>query len=320
MIRIGLIGCGEHAELGHAVPLSRYQTAHPDEVVLAAVCDLRKDRAQLFCTKYGFERPYTSAEEMLAKESLQACIAVVPVDQISRVATMLLESSIPCVIEKPLGATPAEIQALGETAGRTGTRNMVSVNRRFMPFLNKGLEWVRDRGGLRYVRASMARVARTESDFLTTTAVHSVDALRYIGGDVESSGIHSLQGSSDTYWYAIDLQFESGAIGRVDVMPTAGVVEETYELYGDGFRVVVTAPFGPKRGLWCYEGNALVSHESEDEVPEDVLAGFYDETTELVNAIEQGRAMSPSIADVAPSMELCHTLAQRVRQTASFGK
>jgi myo-inositol 2-dehydrogenase / D-chiro-inositol 1-dehydrogenase len=319
MIRIGLIGCGEHAEVGHAISLARYQAAHPHELELAAACDIRGDRAQLFRNKYGFQQSYISAEEMLGKESLQACIAVVPVDQIARFGTKLLESGIPCVIEKPLGATINEIQALRETARRTGTSNMVSVNRRFMPFLNQALAWVNQHGALRYVRATMARVARTESDFLTTTAVHAVDALRYFAGDVESSKIQLLNGSPNASWFAIDLRFKGGVEGRVDVLPTAGVLEETYELFGEGFRAIVTAPFGPKRGLWCYEGNSLASHQSEEGIAEDVLAGFYDETTELVNALREHRRLRPSIADVAPSMELCHALDEKVRESFTSG-
>lgn len=320
MIRIGLIGCGEHAEIGHAVSLARYRNVYPDEIVLAAACDLREDRAQLFCTKYGFQQKYTSAEEMLANESLQACIAVVPVDQISRLGTKLLESGIPCVVEKPLGATLEEIQVLTDAARRTLTPNMVSVNRRFMPFLNKALEWTKQHGGLRYIRATMTRVARTESDFLTTTAVHCVDALRHIAGNVESSEIHPLNGAGGARWFSIDLRFESGVIGRVDVIPTGGVVEETYELFGNGLQAVVTAPFGTERGIWCFEKNAVVVHQSDEGVHEDVLSGFYDETVELVNALKQRRPMYPSIEDVAPSVELCHALSETMRGTPAMGK
>ncbi len=54
MIRLGLIGCGEHSESGHATPLARYKAAHSAEIELTAVCDLKLERAQSFCRKYGF--------------------------------------------------------------------------------------------------------------------------------------------------------------------------------------------------------------------------------------------------------------------------
>jgi predicted dehydrogenase len=47
-IRLGLIGCGEHSEMGHAIPLARYVATHPGAITLAAACDLRQERAELF--------------------------------------------------------------------------------------------------------------------------------------------------------------------------------------------------------------------------------------------------------------------------------
>jgi predicted dehydrogenase len=100
-IRLGLIGCGEHSEIGHAIPLARYASTHPETVALAAACDLRTERAELFCQKYGFAKPYQQAEDMLAKEQLDVCIAVMPVERISEIGIKLLQANTPCVVEKP---------------------------------------------------------------------------------------------------------------------------------------------------------------------------------------------------------------------------
>ena len=312
-IRLGLIGCGEHSEIGHAIPLARYSATHAKAITLAAACDLRHQRAELFCRKYGFARSYQHADEMLAGEHLDVCIAVTPVERIADIGIKLLEANIPCVVEKPLGATLTEIQTLRETAKRTSTTNMVSVNRRFMPLLNRGLEWAKGAGVLRYVRCTMLRHARTEPDFLRFTAIHAVDTLRFIGGEVIASEIRALTPSP--HGYAIDLRFESGVHGRIDVLPTAGMVEETYELFGDGFRAAITSPFGPQRSLRCYQENRLVLEEiAGSETPEDVVHGFYGEVLELVEAMNQGRPPKPSIKDVFPSVELCFRLADCGRE------
>jgi len=47
-IRLALIGCGEHAETGHAIPLARYQSEHAGAIALVAACDIRVERAQRF--------------------------------------------------------------------------------------------------------------------------------------------------------------------------------------------------------------------------------------------------------------------------------
>jgi len=117
--------------------------------------------------------------------------------------------------------------------------------------------------------------------------------------------------------YAIDLRFESGVHGRIDVLPGAGIVEETYELVGDGFRAVITSPIGPARSLRCYQENRLVLEEiTTSESSEAVTQGFYGEIVELVEALNKGRRPRPSIEDVYPSVELCFRLAESVENNS----
>jgi predicted dehydrogenase len=320
MIRLGLIGCGEHSEIGHAVPLARYRAAHPGGIELAAACDLRIDRAQDFCRRYGFANAYSDADEMLAAERFDGCIAVVPVDKISEVGIKLLRSHVPCVVEKPLGVSLTEVKQLLDTALATQTPAMVSVNRRFMPYLNRAIKWTRSAGVLRYVRCTLARHARREPDFLWTTAVHTVDALRHIAGEVTDAKMQTLKSHGEPgQWYAIDLRFESGVVGRIDVLPTAGMLEETYELIGEGFRATVTCPFGPERGWRCFQDNRVVSKETApDDMAEDILNGCYDEGTEFIRALTMKDTPRPSMEDVFPSVEICFTLAKNANNAPDF--
>jgi predicted dehydrogenase len=316
MIRLGIIGCGEHSESGHAISLARFRNSHPNEIELTAACDVKRERAEFFCQQYGFLKPYSDADEMLAQEKVDGCIAVVPVEKIPEVGIKLLRLGLCCTVEKPLGASVHDVQALLDAARTTQTPNMVSVNRRFMPFLNRAIEWTAKSGPLRYVRCTFTRHQRTEPEFLWGTAVHAVDALRHIAGDVAEAGIRTLlpvHGGAD--WYAIDLRFNNGVAGRVDVLPTTGVLDETYELFGEGYRAIVTAPFGFRRGMRCFQGNELVVEESSEGVPEDVLNGCYDEASAFISALANKKRPRPSIADVFPSVELCLQLARAATQT-----
>jgi predicted dehydrogenase len=313
-IRLGLIGCGEHAEIGHAIPLARYASAHPGAIALAAACDLRAQRAEMFRNKYGFAHSYQDADEMLAKEHLDACIAVTPIERISEIGIKLLRAKMPCVVEKPLGATLSEAQSLLEVANATNTTNMVSVNRRFMPLLLRGMEWINTVGRVQYVRCTMLRHARTEPEFLRQTAIHALDTIRFIAGNVSAFEICALTPALP-HWYAIDLQCESGIQARLDVLPTAGVLEETYEFFGEGFRSVITCPFGPQRSLRCYQENRLVLEEIPgSEMPEDIINGFYGEVVALVQFLANKQPPKPSIKDVFPSVELCFQMADRMEK------
>jgi predicted dehydrogenase len=201
----------------------------------------------------------------------------------------------------------------------TNTSNMVSVNRRFMPFLNRALEWARKVGPIQYVHCTMARHARTELEFIWATAVHAVDTLRYINGDVTDVAIRRLNPNhSSNGWYGIDLVFQNGGLGRIDVMPTAGMGEETYDLFGQDFHATVTCPLGRHRG-WCAFRNGVVVTEevAGDGMSEDLVFGFYDEAWALIHLLGTGKKLKPTIADVAPSVELCMLLAEQLNATKS---
>ncbi|HEX6184029.1 MAG TPA: Gfo/Idh/MocA family oxidoreductase [Pyrinomonadaceae bacterium] len=313
-LRLALVGCGEHSELSHAAPLARYAAARPGEIELAAACDLERARAERFCREFGFARAYASLDELLAVERLDGCVTVMPVSRIGEVAAKVLECGIPCVIEKPLGTTLAEVERLAEVARRTGTPHMVSVNRRFMPFLNRAARWAREAGGLRYVRATMVRHRRDEPAFIYETALHALDALRHVGGEIKDyrATRHRPEGLSAN-WYLVSLCFEGGARGQLEVLPTAGFIEESYELFGEGFRARVVAGSGPQRSLHCWRGGRLEAEEFADETaPEDLRSGAYEEVLEFVGALREGRRPAPTVEDVLPSSRVCFRIAEEL--------
>ena len=322
MIRFALLGCGEHSRSSHAAPLARYAAQNPGEIELVAACDLNFDRATAFCREFGFARAYTDVEAMLATERVDGCVCVMPMERIVDSAIMLLERKIPCVIEKPLGISTSQAELLASTTRATGTPHMVSVNRRFMPFLNQALSWTRNIGPLQYVRATQVRHARNEPDFIWSTAIHALDALRHCAGEVKtySTEVHNQPGLS-ALWYVVSLRFENNTWGRIEVLPTAGMVEESYEMFGDGYRARVVAGSGPQRSLECWRAGKLeLEKHSSNAEPEDLRNGAYEEVVEFVRALRTGTQPRPSVEDILPSALICFAIAESVaRQTEARG-
>lgn len=312
MIRLALVGCGEHSRGSHAAPLARYAVEHPGEIELVAACDLNEDRAAAFCRDFGFERAYTDVEKMLATEKVDGCVSIMPIEHIVESSIRLLERGMPCVIEKPLGTSPAEVERLARVAREAGTPHMVSVNRRFMPYLNRALAWAKEAGPLQYVRATQVRNNRSEPDFIWSTAIHALDALRHIAGEIGAfdTQVQSQAGLS-TLWYMISLRFESGAIGKIEVLPTAGMIEECYELFGEGFRARVVAGSGTQRSLQCWRGGQLeIDEQASDAEPEDLRNGSYEEVVEFVGALRAGTRPRPTVEDILPSAHICFAIAE----------
>jgi virulence factor len=316
MVRLAIVGCGEHSRNSHAAPLARYAAQRPGEVELVAACDLNVDRAAEFCRTFGFARAYTDVEKMLAAENIDGCVSVMPMERIVPEAIRLLERGIPCVIEKPLGTSLAEAEKLARAARQTNTPHMVSVNRRFLPYLNTARSWISEIGPLRYVRATQVRNARSEPDFIWSTAIHVLDALRSIAGEISGfeTDVQRRSGPS-ARWYVISLRFESGATGRIEVLPTAGMVEESYELFGEGFRTRVTAGSGTQRSLECWrDGQKVLEENASDDEPEDLRNGGYQEVMEFVRALTSGTRPRPEIQDILPSARICFAIADSVAQ------
>src|ERR1043165_1800029 len=259
MIPLAIAGCSGNSRASHAAPLARYAAAHPNEIELVAACDLDLDKAVEFCRSFGFVRPYKDLDHLLRIQKPDACVSVMPMEKIVEVGIKLLERCMPCVIEKPLGTSLAEIEKLGQGARDTQTPHMVSVNRRFMPYLNQAASCMSEQGPPRYVRATQVRHQRNEADFIWSTAIHVLDALRYVAGEVATFSVTVPKTSNkDTAWYLIALVFESGTVGQVEIVPTGGMVEESYEFFADGCRARVTAGAGPQRSIQCWENAELV--------------------------------------------------------------
>lgn len=261
--------------------------------------------------EFGFLRIYTKAADMLSNEKLDGCIAVTPIPVTAAIARQVIEAGIPLLMEKPPGINPAEAREICSLATRRQTKVMVSMNRRFDPALHAALDWVADRP-LRYLRANMHRHDRTESDFFTGTAIHALDTLRSIAGDIQDYSVKTqiVQG---VRWYFVQLQFESRIPGFLEVVPNCGHLQESYELLGQGYRVVVDAGDYGSGGFSAWENGSLTRRDDPaGGMPAWMSNGTYAETVEFLSALREGRAPHPTPAEVLQSVELCHQIQEEV--------
>jgi predicted dehydrogenase len=94
-LRVGVIGCGRISVM-HFVSIGSI-----DEVELVACCDIVKERADEAAKEYGITA-YTSYEEMIAKEELDAVHLCLPHYIHSKVAMYAFEKGIHVLTEKPM--------------------------------------------------------------------------------------------------------------------------------------------------------------------------------------------------------------------------
>jgi len=313
MVRLALIGCGSHSRQQHAAPMARYVREHPGEVRLVATCDLDRSRAERCQADFGFERAYTDMDEMIRRERPDACVCIVPVSDIVPLVLHLFDRRMPCVIEKPPGSSPAEVERLTKAARKHAVPHMVSVNRRFVPLLNQGIAWARERGPIVEVRVSLIRNRRREPEFVWSTGIHGIDAARHIAGEVADWGVDVRRVPHlNSVWYVIRMDFVTGCHGIVELLPTGGMVEESYEFFGEGRRVRVVSSVWDSVALQCWQEGALVVEEhSKPDQPPFLNCGAYDETVEFVTALQSGRSPQPDLEAVLPSARIGFEIARR---------
>lgn len=307
MLRLVVIGAGAHSAGNHLPALAQYAAEHPGAVQLAALCDLQRERAAEMAARFGFARVYTDLDEMLAREEPDGCIAVTPIPVTAEIAARVIGAGVPLCMEKPPGATMAEAREVARLAAQPGARVMVSVNRRFDPALRAALFWQGERR-IECLRATIARVNRREPDFMTGTAIHALDAMRYIAGYVRDLTAERRV-VDGVRWYGVTLHFTSGALGWLEVWPSCGSAVEAYEWCGAGYRVVArTGTYDDGTAQGWQGGECVWEFASPPGTPEYVRNGAYGEVVEFVAALQEGRAPYPSPAAVLQSVELCHAI------------
>jgi predicted dehydrogenase len=230
MLKIVILGAGSHSQRNHLPSLARYAREYPGQIELAGLCDLRRDHAAQMAAQYGFARAYADLDEMLREVQPDGCVAVTPIPVTREISARVIRAGVPLLMEKPPGATLEEAREIVRLVHQTGSHVMVSMNRRFDPALRIALDWWGGRP-LHYVRGTIVRVNRREPEFFYGTAIHPLDALREIAGDVRKSSV-TERWEGGVRWYTVQLVFEQVTLGVLEVLPTAGSMAEAYELYG----------------------------------------------------------------------------------------
>jgi len=315
------IGCGEHARVAHGPSQARC-TRERGDLVLAGCCDLDPARAESFRRDFGYAHAFTDPVAMLDAERPDAVVVVVPVERTVAVGSLVLERRIPLLLEKPPGATVAEVDRLIAAAEKGGgVLHQVAFNRRFAPLVRELRRRIEEAGPLQHLHYEMTRVERRDPDF-STTAIHGLDAVRHLAGcDYAEARVRYRElpdlgpGVADIL---VDAVMASGATAHLAFCPVAGVLVERATAHAHGHTLFLHLPMwggvdSPGR-LRHFANGGLVADLGGDRVGDGTalfeLGGFYRETAAFLEDLAAGRPPSPSLRESRQSVEI----AQHVRE------
>src|SRR5437588_11728159 len=140
-LRVGVIGAGH---IGH-VHLEAYVACK--DVLVVAVCDQQRDRAEAAAAHFG-GRAFDSVSAMLAEEPLDSVsICTAGIENGSHhfePVMQCLDAGVHVLCEKPLSNSVNEAREMMAKARERGLCLGCDLNHRFTPQAAKAKEWVAD--------------------------------------------------------------------------------------------------------------------------------------------------------------------------------
>jgi predicted dehydrogenase len=261
VLRVGVLGAGPIAQAAHFDAVRKAANAE-----LHAICDVAVDLVERMAAVHGPARTYMEYERMLADPELDAVIVAVADEFHVARAAEALDAGKHVLVEKPLGVSVAECEALRERVAN-GLVLQVGTMRRFDEGIAFARDFVREElGELVALRAwycdssyrytmtdalqppieSSGRAQRPADDpkadreryYLLGHASHLIDTARFLAGDIVS--VHArLVEKADTYCWFSQVDFANGAVGHLDLTVSVRMDwHEGFHVYGEHGSVV----------------------------------------------------------------------------------
>ncbi len=148
MLRVGLIGLGEVAQVVHLPVLQSL----PHLFEVRAGCDISPMLREQVGRRYGIPACYATAEEMLAAGDLDAVLVLNSDEYHAECVTTALEHGLHVLVEKPMCLSPREAEDIVACRDRTGLTVMVGYMRRFAPAFVEAVDLMPSLGRINFAR------------------------------------------------------------------------------------------------------------------------------------------------------------------------
>lgn len=268
MINFALLGCGRIAKR-HAELLGTGQIAGAR---LAAVCDVRPERAQEFGARYGVPS-FDSLPDMLREPGIDVVSVLTPSGMHAEHAIAVARSRRHVVVEKPMALTLVDAEAMVSACDAAGVRLFVVKQNRFNVPVIKAREaldagrfgrlvlgtvrvrWCRDQRY--YDQDSWRGTWAQDGGVLANQASHHVDMLGWFLGDVQSvhaRGVTALAKIEAEDTAVATLKFRNGALGIIEATSAARPkdMEGSLSVLGSGGAVEIAGFAVNKIRTWQF--------------------------------------------------------------------
>lgn len=256
-LRVGVLGCGPIAQIAHFEACRKARNAE-----LYAICDVADDLRQQMAAIHQPQVSYRDYDEMLADAQVEAVIIAIADQFHVPLALKALAAGKHVLVEKPLGVTVEECEALQQRVSESGLICQVGHNRRFDPGVRFAQRFIRDEIGelmalkawycdsihrytmtdnLQTIPLTSAQAKRPAGNpkadkpryFMLGHGSHMVDTARFLGGELVRLQARRVEKFGAYCWFAA-VEFANGSLGHLDLTITVrGDFEEGFRVYGE---------------------------------------------------------------------------------------
>ena len=328
MVRAAFVGAGNRA-FGAHYPSVR-QLA--DEVSIEAVVELDPARLARGADYFGLppERRYDDLNKMLAEVKPELVYTIMGPTFVARVAQRCLAAGAHVVVEKPPGASVAEVEGLVRASKAAGRQLFVCFQRRHTAVIREALRRIHERGPVTLCVLEFHKdllPSGPSKDGMTTLwddVVHWVDMARFMcGGKVAE--VHAYRDFLFADWpsnYNALIRFDNGATALLTANRTSGG------------RVLRAEAHGREIAAYMDDVPASVKFLQDDAKEYEVVTGpqlsgsdelrSYDGVLEMhrhfLACLREGKPATSNVEDALETMKLCALIEQGGRVPAGLSR
>lgn len=327
-VRAAFVGAGNRAFSAHYPAVKRLA----DEVELAAVCEVDPARLARGADYFDLppERRYDDLNRMLAEVKPELVYTIMGPTFVRPVAERCLAAGAHVVVEKPPGASIAEVEALVRAARTANRQGMVCFQRRHAAVVQETRRRILARGPVTMCVLQFHKdliPSGPSKDGMTTLwddVVHVVDLARFLcGGRVEE--VHAYRDNPFTDWpslYNALVRFDSGATALISGNRTSGGRFLRAEAHG---REIGAYMDDLPRAVRFLQDNA----REPEEILGSQLSGSDEERTydgvvemhrHFLECARKNQPATSSFDDALETMRLCARIEQGARQPAAASR
>ncbi len=291
----------------------------------ALVVSDRSKNTEVFKKDYGFNRNYTDLNEALEKEEIDIVYIISPNTLHQKQVTISLEAGKHVFCEKPLCYSANEFELIDAALNKSGKVLQVGMNCRYREQFSIPKKMVVDGllGDIRYIKGTYIfnlvdsiKVKPWWLDFpkgifpfLHSGAIHSLDLIRWMGGNVQFVSSTGKGFELKNEWvkdnFVSIIEFENGVTGEFIGSASANrPADFSVEIWGSKGSIV-------DRQHYYHEEGKLVSKQIEvNQEKIDLLMQFDD----LIYSIENNKQPMNSFAEAYKNYELISAIENSVKQ------